>query len=37
MIKQLLMEQTMEIEPGDHVVALYSEEQEIADYVSAYI
>lgn len=37
MIKQLLMEQTMEIEPGDHVVALYSEEQEIVDYVSAYI
>lgn len=37
MSKQDLFAQTMEIRPGDHLVALYSEEQEIVDYVTAFI
>lgn len=36
-LNQELLTQTMEIKPGDHLVALYSVEREIANYVSAYI
>ena len=36
-LSQELFTQAKEIKPGDHLVALYSVEREIADYVSAYI
>jgi hypothetical protein len=35
--RQDLLRQMREIEPGDHLVALYHDRQEIVDYVSAYI
>ena len=37
MVLQDLLTQTNEIRPGDHLVALYEKEQEIADYVTSYI
>ncbi|NMB02118.1 MAG: hypothetical protein GX971_11500 [Firmicutes bacterium] len=37
MSRRDLLRQTKEIKPGDHLVALYREEWEVVDYVSAYI
>ncbi len=34
---QDLLNQAVEVRPGDHLVALYAEEKEIEDYVTSFI